>query len=116
MKKQIIAGLTGLILGIMANSVDIKTSEPFKFNNPVPINSSESQVRRIVDGRPEMKDTEYSLDILGMNIPLVTYRTVADPTTRDSYSGRLDSNGDIHSSNGLYVLQFAHDSNRYEKQ
>jgi hypothetical protein len=116
MKKQIIAGLTGVVLGIMAYSVDVKTSESFKFNNPIPINASESQIRKIVNARPEMKDTKYSLDILGMNIPLVTYRAITDPTTGDSYSGRLDSDGNIHSLNGLYALQFAHDSNWYEKQ
>ena len=75
MKNKIMAGLTGLIVGIMANSVDIKTSEQFKFNNPVPINASESQVRKFVNGRPEMKDTKYSLDmscLYKFNISLIS--------------------------------------------
>ncbi len=116
MKKQIITGLAGLVLGIMANSVDVKTSEPFKFNNPVPINASQSQIRKIVNAWPEMKDTEYSLDIFGINIPIVTYRTVTNPNTGNSYSGILDSEGNIHSENGLYTLQSAHDSEWYKKQ
>ena len=116
MKKQIIIGLTGLVLGIMANSVDVKTSESFNFNNPVPINASQSQLRNIVQARSEMRDTEYSLDLFGVDIPLTTYRNVTDPNTGNSYSGRLDSDGNIHSSNGLYTLQSAHDSNWYQKQ
>ena len=109
------AGITGLVLGILANSVDVKTSKSFKFNNPVPITASESQVRKIVSARPEMKDTEYSLDILGLNLPIVTYRTVADTQTGESYTGRLDSDGNIHTSEGIYNLQCAHDSNWYVK-
>jgi hypothetical protein len=116
MKKQIFAGLTGLIVGILVNSVDVKTSESFKFNNPVPIDASESQVRKIVNAKPEMRDIEYYLDLLGIQIPMLTYRSVADPANGDSFSGRLDSEGNIHSSKGLYALQSAHDSNLYQKK
>lgn len=113
--NKITVGITGLVLGILANSVDVKTSESFKFNNPVPINASESQVKKIVGAEPAMKDTEYSLDILGLNLPIATYRTVTDSQTGDSYTGRLDANGDIHTFEDVYNLQSAHDSNWYVK-
>ncbi len=109
-------GLTGLILGILANSIDIKKSEEFRFNNPVSVNTTPEQAVEIVRKRPEMKDLEYSLDILGLRLPIITYRTVFNPLTNESYSGRLDSKDNIHSSEGLYELQSAHDSNWYVKK
>lgn len=112
--NKMYAGLIGLGLGILVNSVDVKTSKPWKFHNPVSVNVSKEETKGVVANRPEMRDTEIGLDLLGLEIPLATYRSVENPMTGKRFSGRLDSDGNIHSSEGLYELQCAHDSSWYE--
>ena len=108
----------GLIIGVtvLTNSINVETSIPFKFNNPIALNTSESNQEKIIKKRPLMVDRDYSLKLFGLKIPLVTYRTVQDPSSIKTYSGRLDKEGNIHTPEGIYELQFAHDSNWYRRK
>lgn len=132
--KKLYAGLIGLGLGVLVNSIDLKTSEPFTFMNPigkskeisyfngengfvterVPLNQQD--IKKIVKSRPTMIDKELKFDILGLETAIMTIRTVTDPFTQDFFSGILDSNGDIRSLSGFYELQSAHDSRWYVKK
>lgn len=116
LKKYLTATIAGMGLGILANSYDIQTSEPFKFVNPVPIHSTLAEQIRIVSKRPKMIDTFHTLEFFGHKIPLKTTRKVIDSTTAESYQGILDKNGDIHTTKEVYRLQSAHDSQWYEKE
>ena len=106
----------GLVLCVLANSINVETSELFRFNNPITLNTSEKDERKIVDKRPLMVDKDYSLNLFRLKIPVITSRTVQDPSSIKPYSGILDKNGDIHTFEGVYELQFAHDSNWYVKK
>ena len=126
------AGLIGLIFGILANSINVETSTPFRFNNPIPISKSisylaedkdgnpyfatkqtslsENDEKEIVERRQLITDTRYNLRLFGLKIPIVAYRTVQDPSHFKVYSGRLDREGNIHTSKEVYELQSAHDA------
>ncbi len=108
-------GLMGLVLGVLANSINVETSKPFKFNNPIAFNTSEKDQKRIIENRPLMFDKEYSFDLFGLKIPFITHRTVQNPQSK-TYSGILDENENIHSLEGIYELRSAHDSNWYVKK
>ena len=107
------AGLIGLIFGILANSINVETPKPFRFNNPIPLNTLVRDQEEIIEKRPLMVDKEYNLRLFGLKIPIVAYRTVQDPSHFKVYSGRLDREGNIHTSKEVYELQFTHDSNWY---
>ena len=113
-KKSLIA-LTGITLGILANSYDVHTSPYFRFNNPVSINSTLEEQFDIVSKRPFMRDTQHSLKFFEYRIPLITNREVIDPVTGKSYQGLMNTNEDIHTKEGVYQLNHAHDSQWYEK-
>ncbi len=117
--SRLVSGLTilvcGITIGVIVNSVDVSVSEPFRFSNPVPINATFQQVRTTVRKQPEMQDTRYGLKFFGLQVPIVTYRTVTDPVTGQKYSGRLDMHENIHSDTGTYELRVKHDSVLYER-
>ncbi len=129
-------GLGGIAFGVLINSLDIRVSEPFKFDNPIgrtkeieyfngtdfvreQVPLSEQDIRNIVNKRPEMIDKTYSLDLFNWDIPLVTERTVYDSsieTEKVLFEGTLDSEGNIHAKKGIvYKLEHAHDSQYYTK-
>ncbi|MBU4069470.1 MAG: hypothetical protein KJ646_00640 [Nanoarchaeota archaeon] len=116
MKKKLLAlGIFGG-LALLINSYNIKTSEIFRFNNPIPINTSLKKQIKIVSERPHMTDTTHSLDLFNYELPIITLRKVTNPTTKDSFQGILDSEENIHTLEGTYELQSAHDSNWYVKK
>ena len=102
---------TGLVLGVLANSIEVKVSEPFEFCNPVGLNCSAEQIEDVVKREPVMRDTQHSLDLFGIKIPLVTYREIRENGI--PYHGKLDSKGNIQTENGVFELHSAHDSRWY---
>ena len=106
----------GLVLGVLVNSINVETSEPFRFNNPIALNTSKRDQKAIIEKRPLMFDKKYGLDLFGLKIPFITCRTVQDPSSIKTYSGILDKEENIHTLEGVYELQFAHDSNWYVKK
>ena len=115
-RKNFVGAFIGIGLGVMINSYDIQKSARFQFNNPVIINSTLEQQLEIVSKRPYMVDTFHSLEFFGYKIPLKTNRSVIDPVTGENFQGRLDNLGNIHTDNGNYKLQSAHDSQWYTKE
>lgn len=115
-KKNLKLALVGVGFGILLNSYDVKTSEKFKFYNPVPINLTLEEQLEIVSKREYMVDTVYSLEFFGKKIPLVTNRVVTNPVTGEIFQGTLDKTGDIHTEKGIYRLISAHDSQWYLKE
>jgi hypothetical protein len=136
-KSNFAVGLGGLVLGVLINSVEITESKQFRFNNPIPISKESSymiiekgtlyevteQVRlsledkqRITERRPLIQDKTYSIRLFNVHIPILTQRTIQDPFSSKVYSGRLDKEGNIHSSEGVWELQSAHDASWYEKR
>ena len=125
--------LIGFGLGVLANSVDIETSKPYKFTNPIGttkevcyFNGSnfvtetnkldEQDMKSIISREPSVEDIEINLDILfGKKVNLLNYRKVTDKSGY-SYFGRLDSKGNIHTDNGVYELNSAHDYTWYQKK
>ena len=114
--KKLMYGLAGFVLGVLANSYDVRTTEQFRFNNPVPINATLDEQLKIVEKRPYMIDEKHSLHLFGLEVPLATYRTITDPLTGKIISGRLDELGNISRPEKTYELKSMHDSNFYLSQ
>ncbi len=135
--KKIYIGLIGFALGVLANSVNIKT-ESFRFNNPFPYKQnvtystidskgnmqsvtneeplSGSGIERIVEARQLMTDTEISLNIFGAEIPVCIERQVEDVSNRGrGFKGIVSGNGDVRAIEGVHKLQSAHDYFWYGK-
>ena len=116
LKKYLSIALAGIGIGILANSYDTETKARFRFNNPIPINSTLEEQLKIISKNPNMVDTFHSLDFFGHKIPLKTTRAVINEVTGEAYQGRLDKEGNIHTKDITYILKSAHDSQWYDKE
>lgn len=115
-RKTIYSGIAGLFIGVLANSVDMKVHDEFRFNNPIPKKLSASPIENSILSGQEIQDYEVCLDIFGKDVALIRRRAVWDPVKKEYFIGDLDKEGNIHSKKGLYILQKAHGSQWYQKK
>lgn len=112
MNKYLIATI-GFGLGMIANSFDVRKTEPFRFTNPIPMNMSCEQQQKHETLRPYMIDTNYSLEFFGQRLPIIKVREITNPRTNKKVGGVLKDNGNIHTGREIYELQRGYDSQWY---